>query len=82
MRFEKTNFTFGDRAIGGGTAELYRVFCEFLESGIKVAELKDWEDYYKSVGVAQSSAYLVVKRFFDGRIRVGRSGDRLFIERL
>ena len=62
--------------------ELITVFEEFLASGTKLAEIKDWEETYKTIGSLYSGANHLTKGAYKGKIKVSKNGNHVYIERI
>lgn len=66
----------------GRNSELVEMLQKFMDSGIKVAEVKDWEG--KSWGSANACSVAiksVSEGLFNGQIKTATRQKRVFIER-
>ena len=81
MKFVESKRVFTKRGMRNGSVEIMEMLTEFLQSGIEVAEVKDWEGTYRNAETLYGSLMGIVKRFFNGEIRASRSGQQVFIAR-
>ena len=80
MRFEETKYRLNGKG-QRGNLEIINLLSDFLESGIEVAEIKDWEDTYSSMNAVYQSLCRASKLYFNKQVRVSRSGEHIFIAR-
>ena len=81
MRFEEKKLLISQWRKRRNTFEVEKMFAEFVESGIKVAEVKDWEDMGCTFDSVYSLLHNVAKHYFKGQIRVARREKHLYIAR-
>ena len=81
MRFEETKRLISQWRKRRSAFEVEKMFVEFVESGIKVAEVKDWEDMGCTFQSTYSLLRDVAKRHFKGQIRVAMRDKHLYIAR-
>ena len=81
MRFEETNVRLNGMGVRGG-GETINLLSDFLQSGIEVAEIKDWEFTHKTFTAAYQALQKAVKGYFKDEIRVARRGEHIYIARL
>ena len=82
MKFVESNVILGNKGLYGGSKVVAQMLSEFLESGIEVAEVRDYDEYYKNSESAYQSIKNIIDRYFTGEIRVARQSDHVFIARL
>lgn len=80
MRFEKVDASKVGMRIH--RQECMEMLSEFVKSGIEVAEVKDWDTSYSSVGSAYVALRTIAERCFKGEIRISKGGGKLFIARI
>ena len=81
MRFEETNVRLNGMGVKGGS-EIANMFSEFIQSGIEVAEVKDWALTHKSFESTYQALKKVASGYFKNQIRVAKRGEHLYIARL
>ena len=81
MRFEETSYRLNGKG-QRGSWEVINLLSDFLKSGIEVAEIKDWEDTHASQNAVCQSLNRAVKLYYNGEIRVSKSGEHIFIARI
>lgn len=81
MRFEETSVRLNGMGLKGG-GEIVGMLTEFLQSGIEVAEVKDWEYSHKTLNSTYQALKFAVKGYFKDQIRVAQRGEHLYIARL
>ncbi len=62
--------------------EVRNLLIAFMASDVELAEVKNWEDTYKSVDSLYQACVGVVRGSYKGKIKVTRNNGRLFIERI
>lgn len=61
---------------------LLNLFHEFMESGVELAELKEWEKDYQSISSLYTAAKTVAKGYYNGKVRVSKNMNHVYIERI
>ena len=62
--------------------ELINLFEAFLAANIEVAEIKDWEDTYKTFGSLYNSCITLTKTMYNGKVKVSKCANHIFIKRV
>ena len=64
------------------SSEMANLLEDFLASGIKAAEIFDYEDHFSSVKSLYTSLRGTIKTLYPNKIRCAKSGDHIYIESL
>ena len=80
MRFEETELLKIERENSRRVRLATQLMKEFLDSGIEVAEIKDWEDSYASVNSCVQALQYVIKQM-SANISVKQRSGHIFIAR-
>ena len=64
------------------TSEIANLLEDFLGSGIKAAEITDYEDHYASISSLYTSLRGTIKTLYPDKVRCAKSGEHVYIERL
>ena len=80
MRFEETSLLKIERENSTRVKQATEMLTAFMESGIEVAEVKDWEDTYKSLSSCAQALYYAIKTM-SADIKVKQRNGHIFIAR-
>lgn len=77
MKFEEVKDNANKR-----NGALLNLFHEFMQSDVELAELKEWEKDYQSIGSLYTAAKTVAKGYYNGKVRVSKNLNHVYIERI
>lgn len=82
MRFEETNLLVLKQKKSEKTEKMAEMLNDFLKSGIKVAEIKDWEDDYSRADLARLGLDYVIRSRSISGVHTSVSNGHIYIARL
>lgn len=82
MRFEKRESTILDKASSNKAITIKSLLDDFMESGIEVAELKDWKEIYDKAETCASGIRYQIGKFYPDMIGCYNRKDGIYLKRL